>query len=153
MRPIRLIVSTLVVALAWQAVPLANPVAEAKHGWEGKRRVSYQYQKDLFYNYYTYPGPYAGPGAQLYVSPQPVPAFVGHTYTTYQPFMPHEYLYGHQRAYYTYNRGAGWTRTNVRYCTLGGRCDNFCMNMRWPMSLGIAQLNSDFYTPGVQCNR
>ena len=53
----------------------------------------------------------------MYVSPLPVPANVGHTYTTYQPFMPHEYMYNHQRSYYTYNRGAGWTRTNVRYGT------------------------------------
>ena len=35
--------------------------------------------------------------AQMYVSPLPVPANVGHTYTTYQPFMPHEYTYSHQR--------------------------------------------------------
>jgi hypothetical protein len=152
MRPIRLIVSALVVALAWQAVPLAVPSAEAAHGWEGKRRISYQYQKDLFYNYYVAPGPYPGPGAQLYVSPQPVPPFVGHTYVTYQPFMPHEYLYRHERSYYTYNRGAGWTRTNVRYGTFGGRMHNFGLNMRWPMTNNIAAVNNDFYRPGVNCN-
>ena len=54
----------------------------------------------------------------MYVSPRPVPPYVGHTYVTYQPFMPHEYMYKHSRAYYTYNPGAGWRRTNVRYGTL-----------------------------------
>ena len=37
--------------------------------------------------------------------------------STYQPFMPHEYMYKHERSYYTYNPGAGWRRTNVRYGT------------------------------------
>ena len=55
----------------------------------------------------------------MYVCPQPVPPRVGQTYVTYQPFMPHEYMYKHDRSYYTYNQGAGWTRTNVRYGTCG----------------------------------
>ncbi len=53
-------------------------------------------QYDLFYNYYTGP---AGQPAQLYVSPRPVPPFVGHTYTTYQPLLPQEFLYHHRRTY------------------------------------------------------
>jgi len=142
----------IAVALAWQAIPLGNQSAEAAHGWEGPRRVSYQDQKDLFYNYYAAPRPYAGPGAQLYVAPQPVPPNVGHTYVTYQPLMPHEFMYRHQRSYYTYNQGAGWTRTNVRYGTFGGRIQNFCLNMRWPMSNNIMPLNNNFYHPGVNCN-
>ena len=90
--------------------------ADAAQGWQGTRRVSYQAQNDLFYNYYVGPGP-SGTTAQLYESPLPTPPFVGHTWITYQPFMPHEYLWRHQRSYYTYNPGAGWTRTNVRYGT------------------------------------
>ena len=57
---------------------------------------------DVFSNYYyppIPPGPYPGVGAQLYVSPQPVPARVGHTWVTYPPFMPHEFLYQHRRRY------------------------------------------------------
>lgn len=57
---------------------------------------------DVFSNYYyppIPPGPYPGIGAQLYVSPQPVPARVGHTWVTYPPFMPHEFLYQHRRRY------------------------------------------------------
>lgn len=111
---------TLAVAIAWQAMPLGIDSAEAAgRGWEGKRRISYQHQKDLFYNYYAAPGP-SGAAAQMYVAPVPTPAFVGHTYVTYQPFYPHEYMHRHKRSYYTYNDGAGWTRTNVRYSTGGG---------------------------------
>jgi len=31
--------------------------------------------------------------AQMYISPVPVPAWVGHTYMTYQPLYPHCLLY------------------------------------------------------------
>jgi hypothetical protein len=67
---------------------------------------------DLFYNYYVPPGPYGGVGAQLYPSPRPVPPVVGGTYITYQPLMPHEFMYHHYR---TYSRGGpeGRTRTRV----------------------------------------
>jgi hypothetical protein len=70
---------------------------------------------DLFGNYYVPPGPCGGVGAQLYVSPRPTPPLVGHTYVTYQPLMPQEFLYRHHRVYYTCNPGAGWTRTKVHW--------------------------------------
>jgi hypothetical protein len=145
-------VLTILIAtlLSWQALPLAADAADAAHGWDGMRRVSYQHPKDLFYNYYVSPRPYPGAGGQLYVAPQPVPASVGHTYVTYQPFMPHEYMYRHQRSYYTYNRGSGWTRTNVRYGTCGGRLQNCARNSYWPMSLQIMALNDNFYHPGLR---
>jgi hypothetical protein len=57
---------------------------------------------DVFYNFWVPPVPaggYPGFGAQLYVSPRPVPPRVGHTWITYPPFMPHEFLYRHQRRY------------------------------------------------------
>jgi hypothetical protein len=70
---------------------------------------------DVFYNFYTPPvpaGPYPAMGAQLYVAPRPVPPRVGHTWYTYPPFMPHEFLYKHRRKYV---RPAGVTglRTTV----------------------------------------
>jgi len=46
---------------------------------------------------------------------------MGHTYTTYQPFMPHEYMYQHHRSYWTHNPGNGWTRTKVRYHAGGNK--------------------------------
>lgn len=121
-----------------------------KHGWDGQRRISYQRQKDLFYNYYAQPGPFYNTPGKLYVSPLPVPANVGHTYTTYQPYMPHEYMYRHKRSYYTYNPGAGWTRTNVRYSTCGNWCQRCCSAWHYPMSANLWPLNQDFYRPGLQ---
>ncbi len=142
-------VVALLVALVWQAVPLADNSAQAVDGWQGKRRISYQQQKDLFYNEYVGPGP-CGAAAEIYPSPQPVPPTVGHTYTTYQPLMPHEFLYRHQRGYYTYNPGAGWTRTNVRYGTFGNRLQDWASEL-WPMeSLQVMGLNNSFYRPGLR---
>jgi hypothetical protein len=141
----------VVVALA--AVTFACPLismAQELPGWDGKRHISYQQQKDLFYNYYAQPGPYNGAAAQMYVSPRPVPAFVGHTWVTYQPYMPHEMTYKHKRSYYTYNPGAGWRRTNVRYGTCGLRCDNILADLRYPMSNHIWGLHNDFHYPGVR---
>jgi len=91
--------------------------AQAQEGrWQ--RTISYQNKNDLFYNYQVGPNP-SGTAAQMYVSPLPVPAHVGHTYTTYQPLMPHEYLYKHTRSHYAYTRGSGWSRSKVRYRTRG----------------------------------
>jgi hypothetical protein len=46
---------------------------------------------------------------------------VGHTYVSYQPLMPHEFLYKHMRSHYAYAPGAGWYRSKVRYRTYGLR--------------------------------
>ena len=139
-----------VLALAALTLAVSSAQAWEQPGWNGKRHISYQQQKDLFYNYYAQPGPYNGAAAAMYVSPHPVPAFVGHTYYTYQPFYPHEMLYKHERSYYTYNPGAGWRRTNVRYSTCGLRLGNMCADMRYPMSNNIWALHNDFHYPGVR---
>lgn len=116
----RLVATLVVLGVAWQCLPVHSGEAAAAYGWEGTRQISRQDPKDLFYNYYVGPEP-SGTAAQLYVSPLPVPEHVGHTYGTYQPFYPHEYLYGHKRYYHTHNTGSGWTRTAVRYNTGGGK--------------------------------
>ena len=67
---------------------------------------------------YNYNAPTQGGGnpALIYPAPRQVPPIVGHTYNTYQPLMPHEFLYRHYRAYHHYyNNGMGFTRTSVRY--------------------------------------
>jgi hypothetical protein len=76
----------------------------ARHGSSG----------DLFYNYYVAPN-CCSPGAAMYTSPVPTPPVIGHTYITYQPLMPHEFLYIHNRFYITHNDSAGFTRTRVRW--------------------------------------
>jgi hypothetical protein len=83
----------------------------------GDCQYRYYGQPDLFYNYYQ-GNNCGGVGAELYLSPRPVPAHVGHTYITYQPLMPHEFMYHHHRTYHRYyNGGQGLTRTHVKYGT------------------------------------
>jgi hypothetical protein len=65
-----------------------NPYGVADHGMAG----------NLFYNYYTQ-GPSNHANAGMYLAPRPVPAYVGHTYYTYQPLLPHEHMYSHVRNY------------------------------------------------------
>lgn len=100
-------------------------------GAVNRREISYQSKADVFADYYVGPNP-SGTAAAMYISPLPTPPHVGHTYTTYQPWMPHEYLYEHKRSHYAYTRGSGWSRAKVRYGSAGLRVDHFFQNVRWP---------------------
>jgi hypothetical protein len=103
----------LFAALMMAAMPAAAPSARAEGDYCGPYS-----NPDLFYNYYvppvacsTYPG---SVGAQLYVSPRPVPPWVGHTYITYPPLLPQEFLYHHSRVYYRgFGPHGGLTKTTV----------------------------------------
>jgi hypothetical protein len=68
---------------------------------------------DLFYNFYVPPAGYQSVGAALYPCPRPVPPVAGHTYITYQPLMPDEFLYKHHRTYSNYHSDDTVTRTSV----------------------------------------
>ncbi len=70
---------------------------------------------DLFYNFYVPPIGDQSVGAELYPCPRPVPPLVGWTYITYQPLMPHEFLYHHHRTYTYYHSDGGKTRTTVSW--------------------------------------
>jgi hypothetical protein len=141
----------LVAALiGYGTIRTASAEGIIKPGWDGKRRISYQQQKDLFYNYYAQPGPINGAAAGIYPAPRPVPPFVGWTWVTYQPFMPHEFLYRHERSYYTYNAGAGWTRTNVRYGTACLRQQNWVADMNYPRTMNIWPVSNDYFYPGLR---
>ena len=107
------------IALAGLAAILAPAAmelttAQAQHGYVA-------HGSDLFYNYYVGPARCAGGvPARMYVSPRPVPAVVGHTNITYQPLMPHEFLYKHRRTYHRYQPAgphgrSSYTRTTVRW--------------------------------------
>jgi hypothetical protein len=72
------------------------------------------YWGDLFYNYYSQG--LCDRTAEMYPSPYPTPMIAGQTYITYQPLMPHEYMYKHHRSYHTYyDGGKGLNRTLVHY--------------------------------------
>ena len=65
------------------------------------------------YNYY-YPPQAAGAWpARLYLTPRPVPPYVGYTYITYGAFAPHEYLYQHINVYVRNHASGGYTITWV----------------------------------------
>jgi hypothetical protein len=100
-------VAAMVVALNWLGARTASAQDYCSRG----------FTPDLFYNYYVAPvpcGSFGAMGAQLYVSPRPVPPLVGHTYITYQPLLPQEFLYPHKRVYYTPNGPyAPVTKTHV----------------------------------------
>jgi hypothetical protein len=114
------------VAAGLAAGSLGAPAQAVEGLW--RRVISYQDKNDLFYNFYEGPDP-SGTAAAMYVSPRPVPVHVGHTYTTYQPLMPHEYLYHHTRSHYAHVPGAGWSRAKIRYRTGGLWLDHFAWKL------------------------
>jgi hypothetical protein len=69
----------------------------------------------LFNNYFTR-GNANSAEAALYMSPVEVPGWVGHTYNTYQPLYPHQFLYQHHDRYHSYyDGGRGLNRTHASY--------------------------------------
>ncbi len=72
---------------------------------------------DLFYNYYApQTGPEGGVTTQMYTSPHDTPHPAVQTYYTYQPCLPHEFLYEHNRNYLHYhNRPHGATEVHVSW--------------------------------------
>ncbi len=91
---------------------------------------------DLFYNFYVPPVDCGCPGvgAKLYLCPRPSPPLVGHTYVTYQPLMPSEFLYTHHRNYKTCHCDAPPTHTTVRWhgCGLSG-----FLPTKWTLTPGL----------------
>ncbi len=103
-----------VAAAALMALTAAESVAVDGNLHAPLANVRHTGPNDLFYNYYTAPG-YGGMSAELYLCPRPTPPLVGHTYITYQPLMPHEFLYKHSRTYVRHTPGEGWTRATVTW--------------------------------------
>ncbi len=73
--------------------------------------------QQLFANQYTQG--YANQAtAQMYISPVPVPAWVGHTYITYEGLYPHEMMHRHTDRYHSYyDHGRGLNSTKIHYST------------------------------------
>ena len=107
---LKLLRVTMVLAALLVACDFAPDGSHQAHAWDRQRT-----SPDLFYNFYVPPGSYGTTGAQLYLAPRPTPPLVGHTYYTYQPLMPHEFLYRHCRTYLRQHPGGGWTRTVVSW--------------------------------------
>ncbi len=94
----------------------ANAAQPLRSHYAEQREARTVYSNHMFNNYYVGPSCCAGgAAAQLYVSPLPTPPMVGHTYITYQPLLPHEMMYRHNRTYFRNNGREGWSHTRVRY--------------------------------------
>lgn len=99
---------------------VVGPQGQAAQGYYGGNggatpwSTQEQVVPTLDYNYYYPAAAGYGTQARLYQSPRPVPLNVGYTYITYQPFAPHEYLWGHRAAYYSCYPG-GVTVTRVKW--------------------------------------
>lgn len=88
---------------------------KSKHDLGGYCQPRKYDRPDLFYNYYS-KGNCNSANAQMYMSPMPVPPFVGHTFNTYQPLYPHEFMYWHKNRFHNnYDNGRGMNRTKVKY--------------------------------------
>lgn len=100
---------TIVVTVAaLAAIGFANEAKAQEYVVSGPQLFANQYSQGMS-NQAT---------AQMYVSPVPVPQWVGHTYYTYQPFYPHQMLYPHYDRYHSYyDGGKGLNRTKVHYST------------------------------------
>jgi hypothetical protein len=107
-----LLAVAIVVATAFATQAQAQPPGRLHQAWCNP--YSEGYGGDLFYNQY-WQG-YCDRPVGMYLAPYPTPPLVGHTYVTYQPLMPQEYLYKHHRSYHSYyNGGRGLNRTWVSY--------------------------------------
>jgi hypothetical protein len=102
------VVAALVLLLLWGIE--SGSISQARA--EGARQAT---PDDLSYNYYVPPVGANSVGAELYLCPRPTPPMVGHTYITYQPLAPHEFLYGHSRTYRTTHEDAPTTTTRVHW--------------------------------------
>jgi len=114
-RMLPMTIAGLALALAWNFDPIDGDTAWAQR-FSPDRYAQQAGPHDLFYNYYVGPGNCGGAAvAGMYPSPRPTPPLVGHTYITYQPLMPHEFLYTHKRKYRATHSDGSVTRTRVRY--------------------------------------
>jgi len=117
----RYLLRGLLLAAAWYGVSAGTAQAQDYCRTEAR--------PDLFYNYYVQGrncDGSAGVPAQLYVSPRPTPPLVGHTYITYQPLLPQEFLYPHERTYKRWNGpDAGVTTTHVKWSHTGPGWSHF----------------------------
>jgi len=102
LKALRMALTLAVVLVVWNLGFDSNTSAQA---WSA-------YGPAPFANYWVAPDS-TGVGANLYPCPRPTPPVVGQTWITYQPLMPHEFLYKHHRCYHRRHPGGGRTKTLV----------------------------------------
>jgi hypothetical protein len=91
------------------------PMGTGSGGMDSYANMLGKGTQPLFDNYFTR-GNANSANAALYMSPIGVPGWVGHTYNTYQPLYPHQFLYQHHDRYHSYyDQGQGLNRTHAKY--------------------------------------
>lgn len=119
--------------LAAATASAQEPIPAATYPSSVSSTPFYTPATNLFYNYYAQPGH----PAAMYPAPLPAPPLVGHTYYTYQPAMPHEFLYPHRRTYTRPDGCGGYVRTEISWSHRNHCCDGH--SCRYPRA-------------AVQCN-
>lgn len=110
---------TWMMAFALVAVGLAGSDVSAQGCYGGVGGDGGTLSNNLFQQYYTQ-GSANLATAGMYPAPHPVPYKVGHTYSTYQPLMPHEMMWQHSRNYYNYYGPASAFYADPCVCGNGG---------------------------------
>jgi hypothetical protein len=87
--------------IVWTAALLGGAVLGSSTTASAQSPGIVRPQNDLFYNFYE-GGWTGGTPVKMYPCPLPVPPRVGSTYITYQPLLPHEFMYPHARTYRRY---------------------------------------------------
>jgi hypothetical protein len=96
------------------AIAICGMFAATSKAQDGYSPV-YNPGQNVFNNYFTQGGANQATAA-AYISPVGVPGWVGHTYITYEPLYPHEFMYHHKHRYHSYyDNGAGLNRTSAHY--------------------------------------
>lgn len=98
-------------------IVLAAATAEIASAQTGRGNLP-----NYLFSQYTTQGAASSATAGMYPAPHPVPRHVGSSHYTYQPLMPHEMMYTHNRNYFNYyNDGAYYggggslNKTSVRW--------------------------------------
>lgn len=100
--------------------PAPAPVVQHQAHAVSEVPLAANQRPDVFYNHYLNPA-FDGTAARMYPAPMPVPARVGQTQYTYQPLLPHEYMYRHDRVYYTPHGTADMFYADPCRCKTGGQ--------------------------------
>ena len=131
-----------------------GPYGGAQFPGYGCRGYGSYYNPDLFYNFYTPPTQCGGMTAGMYTAPHNVPAPAVQTYFTYQPFLPHEFMYTHHRKYTRWHsQGMGKTTTNIHWHTSDRRrlFDRGLVKFNFNGGHGGHFTNGDLHSAGADC--
>lgn len=130
-----LMIRSYFVAIACIATTIAVAPASAQFGHGNS-------PNNLFSQYTTLNG---STTAGMYPAPHPAPLMGAQSYYTYQPLMPHEMMYTHNRNYYNYYNTGGYMGANNALNKTTVRWQSGYNHMApLPFSTGLSKLHWNF---------